>query len=83
MASVANKKDWMVFFMIAFLSITRPYCYVCRFRYFSTDVPGMGCDEQNGLPVSMGKMQRQPLAQGLLMPQLPPQVVRELEPVRN
>src|ERR1051326_422883 len=34
----------------------------------------MGCDEQDGVPVSMGKMQRQPLLQGLLTPQLPPQV---------
>jgi hypothetical protein len=46
------------------------------FSYLITDVPGIGCDEQNGVPDSMGKMQRQPLLQGLLMPQLPPQVVR-------
>jgi hypothetical protein len=44
------------------------------FSYFDRNVPGMGCDEQNGVPVSMGKMQRQPLLQGLLTPQLPPQV---------
>jgi hypothetical protein len=43
----------------------------------------MGCDEQNGLPDSMGKMQRQPLAQGLLTPQVPPQVARALGPFRN
>jgi hypothetical protein len=43
----------------------------------------MGCAEQNGLPVSMGKMQRQPVAQGLLTPQLPPQVASALGPVRN
>jgi hypothetical protein len=30
------------------------------FSYFTTDAPGMGCAEQNGVPVSMGKMQRQP-----------------------
>jgi hypothetical protein len=52
-------------------------------RYFARDAPGIGCDEQNGLPDSMGKMQRQPLAQGLLMPQLPPQVVTPLAPLRN
>src|SRR5882672_11952405 len=51
--------------------------------YFTTDAPGMGCDEQNGLPVSMGKMQRQPLAQGLPMPQLPPQVAKPLASFRN
>jgi hypothetical protein len=42
----------------------------------------MGCDAQNGLPVSMGKMHRHPLAQGLLKPQLPPQTVK-LEPDRS
>jgi hypothetical protein len=51
--------------------------------YFTSDAPGMGCDEQNGLPVSMGKMQRHPLAQGLLTPQLPPQVARALVPECN
>ena len=44
------------------------------FSYLITDAPGMGCDEQNGVPVSMGKMHRQPLLQGLLTPQLPPHV---------
>jgi hypothetical protein len=43
----------------------------------------MGCDEQNGVPDSMGKMQRHPLAQGLLTPQLPPQVARALGPFLN
>jgi hypothetical protein len=46
------------------------------FSYLTTDAPGIGCDEQNGVPVSMGKMQRHPLAQGLPMPQVPPQVVK-------
>jgi hypothetical protein len=45
--------------------------------------PGMGCDEQNGLPVSMGKMQRQPVWQGLLTPQLPPQVAEPFASLRN
>jgi hypothetical protein len=53
------------------------------FRYFSTVAPGMGCDEQNGLPVSMGNMQRQPVRQGLLTPQLPPQVAALLASLRN
>jgi hypothetical protein len=52
------------------------------FSYFDRNVPGMGCDEQNGLPDSMGKMQRQPWAQGLLTPQLPPEA-RALGPFRN
>jgi hypothetical protein len=43
----------------------------------------MGCDEQNGLPVSMGKMQRQPVRQGLLTPQLPPQVAEPLASLCN
>jgi hypothetical protein len=43
----------------------------------------MGCDEQNGLPVSMGNMQRQPVRQGLLTPQLPPQVAEPFAPLRN
>jgi hypothetical protein len=43
----------------------------------------MGCDEQNGVPDSMGKMQRHPLAQGLLTPQLPPQVARPFPLLRN
>ncbi len=41
--------------------------------YLITVAPGIGCDEQNGLPDSMGKMHRQPLAHGLFTPQLPPQ----------
>src|SRR5215471_13336471 len=53
------------------------------FSYFNTDVPGMGCDEQNGLPVSMGKMQRQPVRQGLLTPQLPPHVAELFASLRN
>jgi hypothetical protein len=43
----------------------------------------MGCDEQNGLPVSIGNMQRQPVWQGLLTPQLPPQVAEPLASLRN
>jgi len=43
----------------------------------------MGCDEQNGLPVSMGNMQRQPVRQGLLTPQLPPQVAEPFASLRN
>jgi hypothetical protein len=43
----------------------------------------MGCDEQNGLPVSMGNMQRQPVLQGLLTPQLPPQVAEPFASFRN
>jgi hypothetical protein len=53
------------------------------FSYFTRDAPGMGCDEQNGVPDSMGKMQRHPLAQGLLTPQLPPQVARPFALLRN
>jgi len=51
--------------------------------YFKADAPGMGCDEQNGLPVSMGNMQRQPVRQGLLTPQLPPQVAEPFASLRN
>jgi|SRR6476646_9905548 len=51
--------------------------------YLITVAPGMGCDEQNGLPVSMGKMQRQPVRQGLPTPQLPPQVAKPLASLRN
>jgi hypothetical protein len=43
----------------------------------------MGCDEQNGLPVSMRNMQRQPVRQGLLTPQLPPQVAEPFASLRN
>jgi hypothetical protein len=43
----------------------------------------MGCDEQNGLPVSMGNMHRQPVWQGLLTPQLPPQVAEAFASLRN
>jgi hypothetical protein len=43
----------------------------------------MGCDEQNGVPVSMGKMQRQPVRQGLLTPQLPPHVAKPFASLRN
>jgi hypothetical protein len=43
----------------------------------------MGCDEQNGVPVSMGNMQRQPVLQGLLTPQLPPQVAEPFVLLRN
>src|SRR6478609_11700966 len=51
--------------------------------YLITVAPGMGCDEQNGLPVSMGTMQRQPVRQGLLTPQLPPQVAEPFASLRN
>jgi hypothetical protein len=43
----------------------------------------MGCEEQNGVPVSIGNMQRQPVWQGLLTPQLPPQVAEPLASLRN
>jgi hypothetical protein len=43
----------------------------------------MGCDEQNGLPVSIGNMQRQPVWHGLLTPQLPPQVAEPFASLRN
>jgi hypothetical protein len=69
--------------MLVFLSYSKsktgPSGPIC----FSTAAPGIGCDEQNGVPVSIGKMQRQPLAQGLLTPQLPPHVVNPLAPLRN
>jgi hypothetical protein len=52
-------------------------------RYLITVAPGMGCDEQNGLPVSMGNMQRQPVWQGWLIPQLPPQVADAFASLRN
>jgi hypothetical protein len=68
---------------LSFLSITRPDKYAAAFSYFNTDAPGMGCDEQNGLPVSMGKMQRQPVRQGLLTPQLPPHVAELFASLRN
>ena len=54
-----------------------------RCRYFSTVAPGMGCDEQKGVPVSIGKIQRHPLAQGLLTPQPPPQVIDRSASFRN
>jgi hypothetical protein len=53
------------------------------FRYFSTVAPGMGCDEQNGLPVSMGTMQRQPVWQALVALHPPPQVAKPLASLRN
>jgi hypothetical protein len=45
--------------------------------------PGMGCDEQNGLPVSMGTMQRQPVWQGLVALHPPPQVAKSFASLRN
>ena len=52
-------------------------------RYLITVAPGMGCAEQNGLPVSMGNMQRQPVWQGFFTPQLPPQVADPFALLRN
>jgi hypothetical protein len=52
-------------------------------RYFSTVAPGMGCDEQNGLPVSMGTMHRQPVWQGLVALHPPPQVAKPFASLRN
>ena len=43
----------------------------------------MGCDEQNGLPVSMGTMQRQPVRQGLVALHPPPQVAEPFASLRN
>jgi hypothetical protein len=81
--NAANAKVWMFFLIIALLSTARLDRCSRRFPYLITVAPGMGCDEQNALFDSMGKMQRQPLAQGLLMPQLPPQVAKPLSPERS
>jgi hypothetical protein len=42
--------------------------------YFNAVVPGMGCDAQNMLFVSITTTQMQPVLQGLVKLQLPPQV---------
>jgi hypothetical protein len=69
--------------MLVFLSYSKSKIGPSGLGYFNTAAPGIGCDEQKGVPVSIGKMQRQPLAQGLLTPQLPPQVANPLAPLRN
>src|SRR5437868_5833927 len=48
-----------------------------------THAPVMGCDEQNGWPVSMGTIQRQPVWQGLVALQPPPQVAEPFASLRN
>jgi hypothetical protein len=65
------------------LSITSPDEGTAASSYFKTDAPGIGCDEQNGLPVSMGTIQRQPVRQGLVALQPPPQVAKPLASLRN
>jgi hypothetical protein len=75
MVIAAKKKFWDIFFMMRLPFNSRPDEYARPWLiYLITDAPGMGCDEQDGVPVSMGKMQGQPLLQVLLTPQLPPQV---------
>jgi hypothetical protein len=74
-AMTTNDRFWIYFFMANLLS--------GRCRYFSTVAPGMGCDEQKGVPVSIGKIHRQRLAQGLLTPQPPPQVTDPSASLRN
>jgi hypothetical protein len=83
MITAANEKFWMVFLMICPSFQLQGRRNAPASAYFTTDAPGMGCDEQNGLPVSMGKMQRQPVRQGLLTPQLPPQVAKPWAPSRS
>jgi hypothetical protein len=83
MAMAASEKFCMVFLMIGLTFNYKADECACAFRYFSTVAPGMGCNEQNGLPVSMGNMQRQPVRQGLLTPQLPPQVAEPFASLRN
>ena len=84
MITAANEKLWMVFLMICpSFQLQEPNEDPVTSSYFKTVAPGMGCDEQNGLPVSMGNMQRQPVRQGLLTPQLPPQVAEPFASLRN
>jgi hypothetical protein len=84
MATAARNVFLIVLLMICpSLQLQRPDKCAAAFSYFSTDVPGMGYDEQNGVPVSMGKMQRQPLLQGLPTPQLPPHVAEPFASLRN
>jgi hypothetical protein len=51
--------------------------------YFNTVAPGMGCDEQNVLPVSIRTTQMQPVLQGLVALQPPPQLANPLVSVRS
>jgi len=77
----ANDRFWNFFFMAE-----SPFGYKtgnAGAGYLIKVAPGMGCDEQNGLPVSMGTMQRQPVRQGLPTPQLPPQVAKPFASLRN
>jgi hypothetical protein len=52
-------------------------------RYFNTVAPGMGCDEQNVLPVSIRTTQMQPVLQGLVALQPPPQVANPVASIRS
>ena len=81
---VANERFWMVFLMICpSFQLQEPDEGPVASSYFKTDAPGMGCDEQNGLPVSMGTIQRQPVWQGLVALQPPPQVAAPFASLRN
>ena len=80
----ANERFWMVFLMICpSFQLQEPDEGPVASSYFKTDAPGMGCDEQNGLPVSMGTIQRQPVWQGLVALQPPPQVAEPFASLRN
>src|SRR5438270_2179012 len=84
MIIAANEKLWMVFLMINPLFQLQDRIHApAASSYFASDVPGIGCDEQNGLPVSMGTIQRQPVWQGLVALQPPPQVAEPFASLRN